>query len=185
MTCQRHLALIGLMGSGKSTVGRRLAAEFGLRFIDNDEQLETMTGMGARDYEAQFGQFRLHVAELTALRIALAEKEPSVIAAAASVADRPSAFGRLSRRVHVIWLDAPPAVLASRIVDSGHDHRPRRTDEADLRRQHLLRSAALNAMADITVPADQPVEDIVEALRGWAQACMIGDGPSNAHNAAS
>ena len=72
MTSQyRHVVMIGMMGVGKSTVGRRVAARLGWGYWDNDEALEAATGTTAGELQRRRGQAALHATENRLLREAL------------------------------------------------------------------------------------------------------------------
>src|SRR5689334_14413518 len=72
MTEARHVVLMGLMGSGKSTVGRPLAARLDRPFVDNDDRLAARTGQTAREVAAAEGADALHAREAAVLVDALA-----------------------------------------------------------------------------------------------------------------
>jgi shikimate kinase len=119
----RHVVLIGLMGSGKSTVGRGLAARLGRPFLDNDDLLMERTGRRAREIAEAEGADALHRHERDVLCAAIAEREPAVITAAAG-----AVFGEAvdALRSHdVVYLWAPPDLLAARVDAAARDgHRP-------------------------------------------------------------
>ena len=91
----RHILLVGLMGAGKTTIGRELAGRLGRPFLDSDAQLAALGGRTAREIAAADGIERLHELEATALLAALDEPVPSVIAAAASVIEDPASRAAL------------------------------------------------------------------------------------------
>jgi shikimate kinase len=117
-----RLLLVGMMGSGKSSVGRTLASLIGWPFVDNDTLVERATGRTARELAEAGGEPALRAAEAAALREAM-RLEPPVIAstAAGTILDAANraliAGGGL-----VVWLRAPADVLAQRAVRA--DHRP-------------------------------------------------------------
>jgi shikimate kinase len=167
------MVLVGLMGSGKTTVGAALATTLGRPHRDSDADLERMTGLTAREIAAQEGIDRLHELELRVLFDALRRDEPSVISAAASVIDQPKARDALrGPDVHVVWLRARPAVLARRASGGAaaasrgdrSDHRPERGPVADLAAQ---RDPLYAAIADRTIDVEQrSIEQVVAAALG-------------------
>ncbi len=118
-----RVVVMGLMGSGKTTLGKRLARRLGWPLRDSDEQLRVSTGLTAREIRAAHGTEALHVAEAHALLEALGQPGPAVICAAASTIEVSAARAALTEPgVVAIWLRGAPAVLARRFA--GGSHRP-------------------------------------------------------------
>ena len=116
-----HVVLVGLMGSGKTTVGCRLAARLERRFVDGDEELERATGRTAREIAEADGVPALLVLEARVLLDALARPEPAVIAPAASVVDDAGCRRALqSPDVTIVRLRARPDTLAARHAAGSH-----------------------------------------------------------------
>jgi shikimate kinase len=158
-----HWVLVGLMGVGKTTVDRLLAAVTGRRFVDNDEQLHAFTGRTAREIAERDGLEPLHHFEREALVHALDAREPLVIAGAASVIDDAPTRAVLHERARVIWLDADIDELTRRV--RGQAHRPLANDVfAQLDRQEAARDPLYRASADIVVDANQPPDQVVVQL---------------------
>ena len=120
----RHLVLIGMMGSGKSTVGRLVAERLGRAFVDSDEQLRERLGRTAREIAERDGEEALRRAEADALTAALAGPADNVIAAAAGVVLDPRNRELLRARAEVVWLRARLDTLADRVASAGDAHRP-------------------------------------------------------------
>jgi shikimate kinase len=163
------IAVVGLMGSGKTTVGTRLARALGWPTVDGDAVLEQQTGDTAAELAARDGVAALHAREAEVLLDALAEGTPRVVMPAASTIDDERCRAAL-RRVFVVWLDAPPEVLAERVAhDDGH--RPLGPDAlAELRAQEAERAPRFAALADLTVAAgaldaDTIAAQVVRAVR--------------------
>lgn len=157
------VVLVGLMGSGKTSVGTRLATALGRELRDSDETLERRYGQTAAEQVEEYGAAVLHVREAMALRDALAERPPPVIAAAASVVDNPAIRAAFAGG-YVVWLYAPPRVLAGRI-SGGDDHRPHYHPDlvTMLSLQYELRAPRFREVADLTVDVSEVSPDEVTA----------------------
>ena len=81
----RHVVLVGLMGSGKTTVGKKVAKLLGVRFVDADVELEARTGRSVADWFAAEGEAGFRRAEADLLTSLLEDAEPSVIGAGGGV----------------------------------------------------------------------------------------------------
>jgi shikimate kinase len=107
--------LIGMMGSGKTTVGRVLAERLGRGFVDSDEVIQSRTGRTVREIFESDGEAAFRVLETDALLDALEWREPLVVAAAGGVVlaeENRQALRQGAARI--VWLTAPVAVLAAR-----------------------------------------------------------------------
>jgi len=117
----RHVVLVGLMGVGKTTVGRRLARELGWTWLDSDVDIHASTGRTVRELRDEDGVEAMHAREADQLLAALADPGPNVVSAAASVVDVDGCVLALLRAdVAVVWLRADPAILAERFDSEAH-----------------------------------------------------------------
>src|SRR5881227_4247150 len=109
----RPVVLVGLMGVGKSTVGRRLARRLGLPFVDSDAEIEGATGFPAAEVFERYGErdFRDGERRLVARLI---EGDIRVIATGGGAYVDPRTRKLLNERAITVWLDAPVDVLAER-----------------------------------------------------------------------
>ena len=160
-----HVVIVGPMGSGKTTVGRRVAEASDRRFLDSDSQIEARYGSTARRLAADHGVDWLHRVEAGALREALAHEEPAVVAAAASTCDLPE-IESLLEGVVVVLLTGDSQRLAVRAEDAEH-RRPmdlaRYAELADFRHRRLLPTADL--VVDVTRRSpDEVVEQILNTI---------------------
>jgi shikimate kinase len=160
----RAIVLLGLMGAGKTTVGRLLAERLGRPLRDSDLDLWSRRQLTASEMVARHGQRALHDWEAAHLLDALAEEPPAVVCAAASVVDRPECR-RALRAPFTVWLAAPPAVLARRFASGSH--RPRYSEDlvAMLAEHQARRASAFAALADLTLDVARSVPaDLVEGI---------------------
>ena len=115
------IVLVGLMGAGKSTVGRRLAARLNLPFVDADSEIETAAGMSIPDIFERFGEPYFRDGERRVIaRLMTGGKR--VIATGGGAFVDPDTRAAILARGYAVWLDASPAVLADRV--SRRDTRP-------------------------------------------------------------
>jgi XRE family aerobic/anaerobic benzoate catabolism transcriptional regulator len=119
----RRIALVGLRGAGKSTLGRMLAQHLGWPFIELDRVVEEDYGASIPDLIEMAGTatFRRH--ERSALERVVATNEAAVITTAGGIVSDPETYALLLRRSHTIWIKARPDDHMSRVMAQG-DFRP-------------------------------------------------------------
>jgi shikimate kinase len=168
----RPIVIIGMMGAGKSTIGRLLAQRLGRRFWDNDEALLKATGKTAAELQQAENQPALHRWENRLLRAALQTPTPTVFAAAGSVALDPD----LMRDALTIWLRIGPEREAQNLARSGQHHRPLAGDpSATLQRMGAERERMYSNLADISVDvAPGPEATFERVLAALAQQPGLG-----------
>lgn len=152
----RHVTLLGLMGAGKSGVGRELAALLGWPLSDSDEVIERQQRATVRELSERLGVCVMHELEAEHLLGALNAPEQSVVCAAASVVDDARCREALKRAdVFTVWLEADAGLLAARF--SSGSHRP--VFDADVgrmfRAQLAERGPLFAQIADLRVHADR------------------------------
>ncbi len=164
----RHIVLVGLMATGKSTVGRDLAATLDRPLVDSDDQVEAMSGRSVREIWRTDGEEAFRRLETAALTTALADTTPSVIAAAGGVVLAPENRHLLAaEHLLVVWLRARPETLAARVASAGDEHRPLLDDDpvGMLVRMEADRRALYESVADRVVDVDgRSPTDIAEVI---------------------
>ncbi len=165
-----HVVLVGLMGSGKTTVGRRLAASLQCPFLDTDEEVERRTGRTVRDIFTRDGEDAFRVIEHDVLRDALATADRSVIAAAGGAVLRHDSRELLKRPNLVVWLRADSELLIER-VGRRRGHRPLLDDDPATRLRSLAveRDPIYRSVAEYTIDVDdksidEVCDDIVKVM---------------------
>ena len=109
----RPIVLVGLMGAGKSTVGRRLARRLGLPFVDSDVEIEEASGSSTAELFEQYGEHDFRDGERR-LVARLVDGSVRVIATGGGAFMDPRTRQLLNERAITIWLDAPIDILAER-----------------------------------------------------------------------
>jgi len=155
------------MGTGKSSVGRLLAARLHRPLRDSDRDLLAERGLTAAQVLDRYGERELHDWEAAHLTAAVTEPPPPVVCAAASVVDRSECHQALVAPF-VVWLVAPAEVLAARFSSSAHRPRFKPDLEAMLTEQEARRGPHFASVADLVIDAsaigpDQVVERILRA----------------------
>jgi shikimate kinase len=166
----RSIALIGLMGAGKSSVGRRLAKKLRLPFVDSDAEIEQAAGLAVSDIFARYGEAYFRDGERRVIA-RLASGPPRVIATGGGAFVDPQTRALLLDRCTVVWLDAEIDTLAERV--SRTDKRPllRGKDPRTLLAGLAEARNPLYAEAHLKVesgrsPADRVVDRVLKALAG-------------------
>ena len=151
---EQRIALVGLMGSGKTTIGTPLAQLLGWNYRDNDRELFARFGATAAGLTDRDGREAAHAAEAAVLLDLLSEVDRTVITAAASTIESADCRQALSERAFVVWLRADPDALAARASTGAG--RPWEHDiAAQLREQARRRHPLLRQLADLTVDTTQ------------------------------
>ena len=176
----RPIVLVGMMGAGKTVVGRRLAARLGLSFIDSDHEIEACARASIAELFARHGEayFRDREAKVVSRLVAEGRR---VIATGGGAFMHPATRALLKERCTTVWLKADAEVLMRRVRK-----RPTRPllqtpdPEATLRHLIALRYPVY-AEADITVvsrdgPHEHVVEDVLGAIEAHGKPCeVVGD----------
>lgn len=111
---RRPIVLVGLMGVGKSTVGRRLAGRLHLPFVDADREIEAAAGLTIAEIFARFGEADFRDGERRVIA-RLIDGRPKVIATGGGAFMNPRTRALILERATAIWLDADLSVLAERV----------------------------------------------------------------------
>jgi shikimate kinase len=161
-----HIVLLGLMGSGKTSIGKRVAERLGRPLIDGDVVLEDRTGgRTAADLADEAGIDALHELEAEIAIEALATPEPAVIGPAASVLEVDDALAALDGHT-VVWFTAPASYLAERAVQKSHRPLLAEGDPAELfERQLAVREPRALPLADLVIDVSTTSkEDAADAI---------------------
>jgi shikimate kinase len=114
LAAQRPVTLVGLMGSGKSSIGKRLATRLGLPFVDADSEIETAAGMTISEIFERFGEAHFRDGERRVIA-RLIDGTPKVIATGGGAFMNDETRALILGRTHSVWLDADIATLVDRV----------------------------------------------------------------------
>ncbi|MFZ4688857.1 MAG: shikimate kinase [Polymorphobacter sp.] len=114
LAAARPITLVGLMGAGKTTVGRRLAARLRLPFVDADAEIETASGMTIAEIFERFGEAHFRDGERRVIA-RLIDGSPKVIATGGGAFIQPDTRALILERTLAVWLDADIATLVERV----------------------------------------------------------------------
>ena len=164
------IALIGLRGAGKSTLGKLLAKKIGWNFVELNKEIEAQNGLSVAEIIALYGQEGFRRMEQAALGQLLARKELTVLATGGGIVSEPLTFDLILSSFYTIWLKAEPEEHMARVRSQG-DLRPMADDRsamAELRtilksREPLYaRASAVVDTAGLTV--DAAAARLIEAV---------------------
>jgi len=164
----RPIVLVGLMGVGKSTIGRRLAKRLGLAFVDSDTEIEAAAGYTISEIFDRFGEASFRDGERRVIA-RLVEGEPKIIATGGGAFMDPDTRALILENCTAVWLDADLTLLAERV--SRRDSRPLLKGKDPLVvlselarvRNPIYAHAHLHIRSEPT-PHDTTVERILEGL---------------------
>jgi len=166
---RRTIALVGLMGVGKSTIGRRLAVALGMPFHDADAEIETAAGRSVSEIFASFGEVAFRDGERRVIA-RLLDGPPHVLATGGGALTHPETRDLIRSKAVSIWLKADLEVLARRL--GRRDSRPLLVGKEPLAvfREQAAAREPLFAAADIVVETgvaahQASVDEVIKALK--------------------
>ncbi len=150
------VALLGVRGAGKSTVGRRVAALLGVEFIELDSLIEEASGLSLGEIFAIHGEEYYRKIEFEVLRDFLDGERQAVVATGGSLVTHAETYELLRGRAHTIWLSARAQDHWERVLGQGDDRPMRRNPQAFDQLEALLAARRpLYSLADATVDTSQ------------------------------
>src|SRR5205823_11367962 len=175
---RRSIVLIGMMGAGKSSIGRRLAARLGIPFVDADAEIEAAAGMNIEDIFVNYGEASFRSGE-TRVIARLLEAGPQVLATGGGAFINSETRGIIGRRGVSIWLKADFDVLFRRVKRRNDRPLLKTADPAETLRKLIAERDPIYAQADASVHSREvPHETIVEEiLAALADRLGLGKAP--------
>jgi len=166
----RVIALLGLRGAGKTTIGRRLARRLKMRFVELDRQIEQRAGLTLSEIFSLHGEEYYRRLEREALVDLLALQQPLVITVGGGLVTAPDTYALLLRQTTTVWLRARPEDYWNRVIRQG-DRRPvdQHPQAREALRQLVARRDPLYAKAELSVETSslapaQAVDRLVKLL---------------------
>lgn len=170
----RAIVLVGMMGSGKSATGRRLAGRLGMPFVDADTEIETAAGMTIPEIFAQRGETEFRDGERRVIGRILATRAPLVLATGGGAFMNAETRQKVKELGISVWLKAEPEVLLRRVRKRSNRPLLQTADpEATLRRM-LKEREPIYALADLTIlSSDEPHEVVVDETMAALAAYLL------------
>jgi XRE family transcriptional regulator, aerobic/anaerobic benzoate catabolism transcriptional regulator len=165
-SAHKPIALLGVRGAGKSTIGAALAKKLDCRFVELDHEIEDATGLSLGDVFTLHGEAYYRRVEREVLTRLLAEPEPMVLATGGSIVNDPITYALLRSRARTIWLRANAEDHWNRVVAQG-DRRPMAENPHAFEELRALLAARtkLYARADETVDTSgRTVKQVIAEL---------------------
>ena len=168
---QRPIVMVGMMGAGKSAIGRRLAQRLGLPFVDADAEIERAAGCTIEEIFERHGEAAFRDGERRVIA-RLLDGPVGVLATGGGAFMDPETRARIRSRAITVWLKADLDTLVERVSRRGHRPLLKNGDPRAILTQLLEERGPIYAEADITVetgnaPAAATVERVIEALAAF------------------
>ena len=165
----RTVALVGLMGAGKSAIGKRLALRLGLPFIDADDEIERAAGCTVAEFFERYGEPEFRAGERRVIG-RLLEGPPHVLSTGGGAYMDPQTRALMRDKALTVWLRADLDVLFDRVKRRGHRPLLSQGDPKEILARLMTQRYPFYAEADIVVdstaqPAERTTEEVIEALR--------------------
>ena len=181
----RSVVLVGMMGAGKSTIGRRLSARLQLPFLDADTEIEAAAGMSIPDIFETHGEPHFRDGEARVIA-RLLDGGPAVIATGGGAFMREETRRRIGAKAVSIWLKADADIIMKRVKRRADRPLLQTADPAATVGRLIEEREPVYRRADLTiwsrdVPHEKIVDECLDALHAW----LCGDGARQASNALS
>jgi XRE family aerobic/anaerobic benzoate catabolism transcriptional regulator len=169
----QRIALVGLRGGGKSTLGKLLAEKLGVPFIELDRMVEQEYGASMPLLIENSGVATFKRLERACLERVIAEHDAAVIATAGGIVANPETYGLLLRRTHTVWLSAQPDEHMNRVLKQG-DFRPMARNREAMSDLHAILEArrvdyarAETSLDTSGVPVQQSLAKLQKLVTPW------------------
>src|SRR5438270_3838487 len=170
----RSVVLVGMMGAGKSTIGRRLSARLRLPFLDADTEIEAAAGMSIPDIFEAHGEPHFRDGEARVIA-RLLDSGPAVLATGGGAFMREETRNRIRGKAVSVWLKADADIIMRRVKRRADRPLLQTADPAATVGRLIEVRAPVYQHADITiwsrdVPHEKIVDECIDALQAWLRA---------------
>ena len=182
---QRSIVFVGLMGAGKTAIGRKVAAELGLSFTDSDQEIERVSRMTVPDLFERYGEPEFRALESRVI-LRVLENGPQILSTGGGAFMNAQTRDAIPGRGISVWLKADIDTLMERV--SKKQNRPllRNADPRGVLERLMLERYPVYALADVTVPTRDErkeviTEEVIEALArhlALVESSVAGTGAS-------
>lgn len=171
---RRAIVLVGMMGSGKSSVGRRLAQRLGLPFADADTEIESAAGMTIPEIFAQRGEAEFRAGERRVIARILTTQAPLVLATGGGAFMNEQTRAAIAEAGISLWLRAEFDVLMRRVRKRGNRPLLQTPDPEGTLKRLIAERDPVYALADLAIPSREEPHEIVveEAVRALARQLL-------------
>ncbi len=175
----RSIVMVGLMGAGKTKIGRWISGQIGVEFVDSDREIESVSGLQISDIFDLKGEAAFRDLERREIR-RLLSKPPMVVSVGGGAFCQADSRRMIKEKAISVWLRAPPETLAARI--SNPDTRPLLKDKDPVKvlRELAKQREASYAEADVVVDTDglelsQSEDKVLAAINHHLMATAKGE----------
>ncbi len=178
LTLPRTVAIVGLMGAGKSAIGKRLAQRLALPFVDADDEIERAAGCTIAEIFEKYGESEFRAGERRVIG-RLLDEPPHVLSTGGGAYMDPETRGQMRAKAVTVWLRAELEVLYDRVKKRSHRPLLRHGDPRETLERLMNQRYPVYAEADIVVestaqPADRTTDEVIAALRRHLAARATG-----------
>ena len=156
----KPVVLVGMMGAGKTSVGRRLANQMGREFLDSDHEIETAAGMSIEDYFAAHGEEEFRIGETKVIGRLLGEKN-IVLATGGGAFANENTRKIIRDRAVSVWIDAEFELLFSRVSRKSNRPLLKTADPRGTLKKLMEQRYPLYGLADVRVTSREVSHDTV------------------------
>lgn len=173
LSLSRTVALVGLMGAGKSAIGKRLALRLGLPFVDADDEIERAAGCSIAEIFEKYGEADFRAGERRVIA-RLLDESPHILSTGGGAYIDPETRSLMRAKATTVWLRAELDVLFDRVKKRSHRPLLRQGDPREVLARLMTQRYPIYAEADVVVdstaqPADRTTEQVIDALRTHLQ----------------